>query len=445
MLRMLKKLRRDERGNVLILMAAAMPLLVGSAGLAVDTIQWTLWKRQLQRAADSAAIAGVYQRIQVNDAAQVTSAVSRDLGFNQNTGIALYTGYPEIQLMADSGDMKRPVRVTLGIQKSLTFSSIFMASAPIIVASATAATVPGNGEYCFVSLETNPTLTGITIGGNSKIEMNCGMMSNSPASNSALSNGTSSSVKATVIAAVGGVSQSTRWNVDAYDPYTPAIEDPYANVSIDRSQMKCFNPGGSLPILGTSTSNNFNGSNASVTLADARARTGYSDTNCFRGLSVGSGNTLTLPAGTYYIGEGGMNIQGTLNCSGCTFVLTNIDSTQPVGQITVNSGAATNISSPTTGPYSGLAIYQDRAASDTGTNRVNGNSGSKIEGALYFPKQEVIYNGDGTSDFVCTRLVGRRLVFTGNGAVSNKFEKGSACPFLGNKGIEGGMKVRLIA
>jgi hypothetical protein len=162
-------------------------------------------------------------------------------------------------------------------------------------------------------------------------------------------------------------------------------------------------------------------------------------------LSVGSGNTLTLPAGTYYIGEGGMNIQGTLNCSGCTFVLTNIDSTQPVGQITVNSGAATNISSPTTGPYSGLAIYQDRAASDTGTNRVNGNSGSKIEGALYFPKQEVIYNGDGTSDFVCTRLVGRRLVFTGNGAVSNKFEKGSACPFLGNKGIEGGMKVRLIA
>ena len=34
-----KKLRRDKRGNVLIITAAAMPLLVGAAGLATDTIQ----------------------------------------------------------------------------------------------------------------------------------------------------------------------------------------------------------------------------------------------------------------------------------------------------------------------------------------------------------------------------------------------------------------------
>ena len=71
MLSFLSKLRRDKRGNVLILMGAAMPLLVASAGLATDTIQWALWKRQLQRAADSAAIAGVYERTR---AAGVTTA-----------------------------------------------------------------------------------------------------------------------------------------------------------------------------------------------------------------------------------------------------------------------------------------------------------------------------------------------------------------------------------
>ena len=60
----LTKIWHDKRGNSLVIAAAALPLLVGSAGLATDTIQWALWKRQLQRAADSAAIAGVYDRVQ---------------------------------------------------------------------------------------------------------------------------------------------------------------------------------------------------------------------------------------------------------------------------------------------------------------------------------------------------------------------------------------------
>ena len=55
-----KKLWRDKRGNALVMAGAALPLVLGSAGLASDTIEWALWKRQLQRAADSAATAGVY-------------------------------------------------------------------------------------------------------------------------------------------------------------------------------------------------------------------------------------------------------------------------------------------------------------------------------------------------------------------------------------------------
>ena len=75
MLHAFKRLWNDKRGNALILMGAALPLLVGAAGLATDTIEWTLWKRQLQRAADSGAIAGVYTRLRTDtqDAATVTS------------------------------------------------------------------------------------------------------------------------------------------------------------------------------------------------------------------------------------------------------------------------------------------------------------------------------------------------------------------------------------
>jgi uncharacterized membrane protein len=68
------KLMRSKRGNVLAIAAAGMPLFIAAAGLATDTIQWTLWKRQLQRAADSAAIAGVYNR-EANSGA-ITGATS---------------------------------------------------------------------------------------------------------------------------------------------------------------------------------------------------------------------------------------------------------------------------------------------------------------------------------------------------------------------------------
>src|SRR4051812_49936378 len=58
-----KRLIKVRRGNTLAIAAACLPLIIGSAGLASDTIQWTLWKRQLQRAADSGALAGVYGQL----------------------------------------------------------------------------------------------------------------------------------------------------------------------------------------------------------------------------------------------------------------------------------------------------------------------------------------------------------------------------------------------
>ena len=58
-IRTIRQLLREERGNALALTALAMPLLIGAAGLAVDTISWTYSKRDLQGAVDAAALSGV--------------------------------------------------------------------------------------------------------------------------------------------------------------------------------------------------------------------------------------------------------------------------------------------------------------------------------------------------------------------------------------------------
>ena len=423
---------KDRRGNVLVIAAAALPMLIGAAGLASDTIQWTVWKRQLQRAADSAAIAGVYDRSAAGGATTNSSAtVSHDLALNLKTWMALASGYPTISFPANSGTMTNQVSVTLAVRQKLSFSSLFMTTPPLITATGTAASVPGAGEYCVVSLENNASKTGITIGGSANIDMDCGMISNSPSSNSALANGNSSQVKATVIAAVGGVQASNRWQVGSYEPYSVAVADPYANVSPPT-------PTGCTGFPGT---NNLDFSSNPAHAAG--------QTVCYNSDMRIQGNVV-LGAATYVLNSASLKMTSSgasLTCNGCTIILTSSTAaTNPstIGTVSI-SGGALNLVAPQTGTYAGMAIFQDRRALDSaGNNIINGNSGSIVQGTLYFPSQQFTYNGDGTATAICTQFVSRRIIFTGNNTTSNKFAKASSC---GSKvaGIIGaGRLVRLV-
>ena len=127
MIGFIRKLLKDRRGNTLAIAGACLPLVVGAAGLATDTIQWTLWKRQLQRAADSAAIAGVYDHSDSNgDTATVPATVTHDTSLNLHTWMGLKSGYPVVAYPADTGVMQYQVKVTLAVQQPLPFSSLFM-------------------------------------------------------------------------------------------------------------------------------------------------------------------------------------------------------------------------------------------------------------------------------------------------------------------------------
>ena len=182
MIGFIRKLLRDRRGNVLAIAAASLPLVVGAAGLATDTIQWTLWKRQLQRAADSAAIAGVYDRSAASGATTGTpTAVCHDLAMNVHTWMSLQgttpcTGgkgsYSVISYPANTTYVTNQVTVTLRVQQSLPFSSMFVSTAPVIQAVSTAGTVSAGGTACMQALE--PTaVTGISNNGNTTVP-HCG-------------------------------------------------------------------------------------------------------------------------------------------------------------------------------------------------------------------------------------------------------------------------------
>jgi len=451
----LRNLWNDKRGNALILAAAALPLLLGSAGLATDTIQWALWKRQLQRAADSAAIAGVYDRVaHAGDHDNVPTAVDHDLELNQHTNIDLISGYPHLSYPADVGSQKNQVHVELRVQKSLSFSSMFMAAAPEITASATAATVGSSGEFCVLSLQNN-SKTGIQATGNNSIVMDCGMMTNSTATNAAAGQG-SASVTATTIAASGGIQQSNNWHISAYQPYSPSLDDPYADLDPDAADGdfdNCTAAGG----LGKGDALTVNNTNTGLTMDGTASSTPYAGGACFSSLAINSGRTLTLKNGVYVINGGSVDLQGTLNLVNAVIILTNKNTspTATIGSFVSNASGALNATAPDDsiagGKWEGMAVYQDRRATDsapTGNitasspNRINGNTSQKVRGILYFPNQQLTYNGTGTGGATCTQFVAKRLYWSGNSGLNNFT---SNCENFGIHAITAPTKVRLVA
>jgi Flp pilus assembly protein TadG len=435
----LTKIWHDKRGNALIIAAAALPLLIGSAGLATDTIQWALWKRQMQRAADSAAIAGVYDRVQHASATTyATTAVNHDLDLNNELKgkIAQYSGYPKVTFPANNGSNQNQVKVELAIQRPLSFSSMFMTNAPLIKTSAQAATVSASGDFCVLSLQNN-SKTGIQATGSAAITMDCGMMTNSTATNAAAGQG-SAVVTATNLAASGGIQQSSNWHVSAYQPYSPTLADPYANLApsaADGDFDKC---------IGVPAALSINGGNTGLVVSGGA---------CYSSLSVNSNRTLTLKDGIYVINGGLVDIQGTLNLTNATLILTNSNTsaTATVGTFKMNSDAKINATAPTAGKWKGMAIYQDRRAVDdapTGNisssspNKINGSSGYTVRGVVYFPSQQVTYDGNGTGGATCTQFVAKRIYWSGNSGVNN-FTKN--CDMYGMSGITGGLRVRMVA
>lgn len=414
MIAFIKSLWSDRRGNAMVLAAAALPLVLGSAGLASDTIEWALWKRQLQRAADSAALAGVYAKV---ESQSYTSAVTADLARNNHVGITTVVTPSNPPSSGAYTSDAMAVRVSLAVQKRLSFSSIFLATAPTIRATATATIVP-SGQYCVVSLE-NTAVTGINATGSTDVNLGCGMITNSTSLNAAVATG-SAEVIASPIAAVGGIPASNNWGPGTVlQPFTIAQDDPFAAV---------------VPPTGQSCSGNTNvPNNSTATIGAANTVT------CVGSLSLAGTATLR---GTIYVDGGGVTVgtQANVTCDQCTIVLTN-HSTSPtatIGNFEVTGSPQMHWVAPTSGTFKGLLIYQDRRAID-GTsnnlqNKLRGSSTSYFEGAFYFPRQQLEFAGTTGMNTNCLQLVSRRVVFTGNSAINNTCPGGSgAMSFAGKR------------
>jgi Flp pilus assembly protein TadG len=421
-----KRLWRDRRGNALAIAGAALPLVLGSAGLASDTIQWTLWKRQLQRAADSAAIAGVYAITAdkaVGNCADVSGAtyenpVAYDL--KKNYRVVGITPTCEVKNPPSVGGFTadpQAVRVSLSIQKRLSFSGMFLSSVPTITAVATATIVP-DGIYCARALVNLPK-TGINASGSTKTKLRCGMFTNSTSMTAAVATG-DAEVEATPIAAVGGIPASDHWgDSTVLKPFQPPQDDPFAKVPVPTPTSPCKNF--------QYPDNKPSGDPVTITPAAGEIM-------CWKG-DVSILGDVTFGPGVYVIDSGSLAMNtndAKLTCNECTFVLTTSGTDMnKIGSANITGGKMT-MTPPSTGPYKGIIIYQDRRADLDNVFKINGNGYSKIEGAFYAPRANMTFNGTAGMDTKCMQIVAWTIEFTGNSELDNVCPTGSgASPFEG--------------
>lgn len=414
--RPIASLAGHQSGNVMILAALSMSVLVGTAGLATDTIQWANWKRDLQREADSGAIAGAIANYQGNSAAL---AANRTIA---RYDLVRLTATPTVEVGPTSGPGTgdaQAVRVVLQTSRSLPFSSLFMSRAATISAEATAKTVDF-GDYCVVSLE-NSTATGITLQGNASVDLGCGMVTNSQSS-TAIYAGGSSYVNASPVAAVGII---------------PASNNFAAGTVIQSNTMAQVDP---LRDLANPTPGSCSGQ-LSVGPNTTRNISNPDGTSCYSGMNLKG--TVNFAPGIYYVDGGALSIgsQARVTGNGVVFVLTSRGaSTNPtsIATLDINGGATISLIAPGSGPFAGVLFYQDRRALTGTTNTVNGNASSKLQGAIYFPSQNLQFSGDSGMITDCVQLISRNITFIGNNAISNSCPADSGSPTIS------GLQVRLI-
>jgi len=395
---------RNNRGAVAPLVAVIFPLLIGCAALAVDLTEWTLKKREIQQATDSAAIAGVYSLLQSGD---VEDAVDRDLSNDRSLSPAraLEVNHPV------PGREQDPyaVSVRLSVPVPLAFSRLFLSHAPLVSATAIASVVQ-TGQYCAFAIGPDAH-DGLIVRSDSVVEGDCGIASNGSAADATkIEQGATVSVKA--VASYGGIDRGEA----AARPLRHGLrqEDPY----------DATDP----PLVPTTGCPNM------TINADAQ-RTLVLDPGCYGNLVING--TARLQDGEYILNRGSLIVgpTGNLSCDACTIFLTSDDPDgQPgsIGSVKIDQNATVNLSAPSQGPDAGIAIYQDRHADSRGSeNVIGGSSSSKIAGLVYTPSETLHVDGTWRPDVSCARFIGRRLILEGHIYIASSCPGGQRVNFRG--------------
>lgn len=404
----------DKKGGAAITMAILMPVLVGALAFGAEAGFWEYSRRELQDAADLSAHAAATQLRSGVTSNSTLKGVARPVA--ELSGYALGDAGITVATPPTSGAYAgnaRAVQVQLNHSIRRYFTSVFTQT-PVAFTVGAVALVSDGRPACILALDPSASAT-IAAGGSTDVTLTgCDLAANSVSPTSVLTTGGAVNIVTGCVTSVGGVYDAhdtiTYTDCPAAIEHGPVTADPYAGVPQP-------------DVTGCQNANAFtNAGNPS------RPAPG-----CYNNVSNINRN-IELSAGVYILNNSNIVLNGgrTITGDNVTIFLAGNSSIRVSGNSTIA------ITAPTTGIYSGLAIFGDRA--NAGEIDLTGNSGVSIVGGVYSPNSQITFTGNNSTFTAgqCTQVIGRTVTFWG----SSDFD--SDCSASGTKEIRTGQTIRIV-
>jgi Flp pilus assembly protein TadG len=386
-------------GQVMVLVCVSIVAIMGMIAVVADFSFMQHQKNMMQTAADSAAMAGA-EELNYGDlvaagkadaasngytdgASSVTVAINNPPSTGPNVGNAAY------------------VEATVTKPEPTYFLRVLGVSTMTV--SARAVAYEGNGPNCIYVM--NPVASGaLSANGNITLQSGCGLLVDSSSSSGITAVG-NVTINAPSIGVVGGYSATGGASLTP-TPKTGAIaaSDPLAYVAA--------------PTVGSCAHTNFSLSGKNGTSSSPYQL--YAGTYC-GGITVHGTSVLNFNAGTYVLAGGGMSVNANTTMSGTGVTFYNTTGTGGYGAISLNGGAQSNFSAPTSGPLVGILFFQDRSIPGTAAgSTISGNSSSTFDGAIYFATTSLTFNGNSSASGYSI-VVANELTLSGNATVGTNY------------------------
>jgi hypothetical protein len=368
-------------------------------GLAIDTGQLFDGRRTAQEAADAAAFAGAVVLYQNGTNAQAITAANADAALNGFSSSATKTitvhappvsgdhigeqGYVEVVITSD-------IKTAL-VPQEAGFTNVTV--------RAVAGTTEIENPYAIMAISQTGNNQFTASGGSTLSAVGGGVLVNSSASGAAATTGGGIVVAAGEdIDVVGGYSGSgwtpaptTGANVQA-DPLSGYPKPTVAGLPTQSCCSATINPGI------------------------------YPD-----GISLSSGQTVTMNPGVYIIEKGGLSLSAGASLTGDGVMIFNTvanypGTSGPCGAVSFAGASTWDLSAPTSGTYQGMLIFQDPSCNTT-LNISGQGGGVSATGTIYAPT--ALTSLSGSSSFtINSKIVAKSVGVSGGATFTVNYDPG---------------------
>lgn len=370
-----------RHGVVAVLVAISLVAIMGIVALAIDGGLLLDQRRDVQAAADSAALAaasqlwadwGTNQGLDRNGKASATALLTASAnGFNNDR----VTNTVTVNIPPTSGfatGLAGYAEVLIQYQEKRYFSAVF-GSEDIPVNGRAVARGKKNSSDIGVLL-LNPTAQGaLTISGQTGMTVDGRVVIDSNHSKAGVSSG-SAGLTSTVLDVTGGInsSGSSYFHAGTINTNAAAVTDFLSNVPAPSTS-------------GMTTQ--------SLSTYSAAAGETLQPGIYVGGITISSKPNVTFAPGNYYLQGGGLTMSGGSSSLTALQVMiyNGANSSGSVGKITLSGGGAVHMTPPSGGDYAGMAIFQDRTSTQPIT--LSGGSTWDFKGTVYGAKAHVDVSG----------------------------------------------------